>query len=77
MRRRLRKAWRSEVWPRICDAVMAETSEAQTEVPPVQTDIAVAMAERAKTTIERDELGQGHVLDSHAETSQVHTVSEK
>ena len=58
-------------------ALAEETSEAQTEVPLVQTDTAVAMTERAKTAIERDELGQGHVLDSHVETSQVDTVSEK
>jgi len=58
-------------------ALAEETFEAQTEVPPVQTDIVATMAEGAKTGVERDEPGQGGVSDSYVETTQVHTVSEK
>jgi len=43
-----------------------ETSEAPSEVPLVQTSIVVATAERAEIG---SRLGQGRVLDSHAEPS--------
>ena len=43
-----------------------ETSEAPSEVPLVQTSIVVATTERAEIG---SQLGQGRVLDSHAEPS--------
>ena len=53
------------------------TSEAPSEAPPVLTNVAVAIAAGAEAGSERDESEQECVPDSHAETPQDHTVSEK
>ena len=53
------------------------TSRGPCDVLMIRIDATVAMAEGAETGIEGDESRQVRAPNSHAETSQVHTMSEK
>jgi len=63
--------------PDIGVARAEETSKAPSEVSQVQIDVASVVAAGLGVGSERDELGQGRVMDSHMETPQDHCVSEK